>query len=222
MAPSNPELWVRLKAYEFPLREVREGRSVDRKLAEVLDELSHLTPPQVEVLVDEYRRFVYLVRIAGKILAPSPLVDFAWHTHLDHPQSYQLFCRSVLGMTLRHNEGRPRARKDPAYAETLRLYAVEFDRPADRRVWPPAARTVRAWTGLGLGFALAALVAAWVAPYKVAAAGMVGLVFIITLTLMEYPQQWTRHKLASARTDDGGCGGDFSGDDGGCGGDGGD
>lgn len=151
-------LWARLQAYGFPMS---DGRSLAAQIAAetVLD------ADRAEQAITQYRRFLYLVATSGRILAPSPLIDRVWHQHLMDTKSYfDVFCPQVLGKTLHHIPGRPPARSDSAYLETLTQYQTEFGETAPQKIWPTPASmrntaTAQAWVTLlalvAIGFAFA-------------------------------------------------------------------
>jgi hypothetical protein len=54
-------------------------------------------------VIEEYRRFLYLVQVAGHPCTPSEEVDQAWHLHLVYTRSYwDDLCDAVLGFPLHH------------------------------------------------------------------------------------------------------------------------
>ncbi len=93
-------------------------------------------------VVQEYRRFIYLVCISDKELTPSDEVDQVWHLHLAYSRDYwEEFCPKVLQRPLHHGptEGglAERRRYEDNYGRTLKLYHETFSEPPPPDVWPP-------------------------------------------------------------------------------------
>lgn len=107
----------------------------------------------------EYRRFIFLVAVAGQVIAPSRAVDDVWHLHLQKAAEWQAFCKKAVGRELRHLPGRPSPDRDPAYRATLDLYQERFGHQAPRRFWPrPGIGRLRTVLGLAI---LVVAVALW-------------------------------------------------------------
>lgn len=127
----DAELWQRLRSYSFPLQ------VGDSSLERHLIEKTRLGAAKAARAVEEYRRFLYLAAISGEPVAPSPLIDRVWHTHIQDTRAYvEGFSRDVVGKMIHHSPGRTKAADDPAYQRTLDLYAVEFKEQPFRKVWP--------------------------------------------------------------------------------------
>ncbi|MFG5383348.1 MULTISPECIES: glycine-rich domain-containing protein [unclassified Yoonia] len=127
---SDRRLWHRLEGYSF------HERPLSRSL---IDRLGEETGHSVDVcytLVEEYRRFMYLVGSTGETLAPSPIVDLVWRLHISDERAYfEDFCPRVIGRTIHHIPDAPPVEEDPAYERTLEYYAQEFGRP-QVQYWP--------------------------------------------------------------------------------------
>lgn len=131
---SDRSLWQRLEGYSF------HDRPLSRSLVVSLgDETGH----QVDVcytLVEEYRRYMYLVGSTGDSLAPSPIVDVVWRLHSQDTRAYfEDFCPRIIGRTIHRPDSDHAAlldfQDDPAYGRTLDYYAQEFGRP-QVQYWP--------------------------------------------------------------------------------------
>lgn len=130
-------LWHRLEGYSFHERPLSQS---------LVDRLEQETGHSIDVcytLVEEYRRFMYLVGSTGETLAPSPIVDLVWRLHIDDKRAYfDDFCPRIIGRTIHHPED-AYAEDDPAYVRTLEYYAQEFGRPLVQ-YWPdPDADSLR-------------------------------------------------------------------------------
>ncbi len=96
-AKSDLQLWHRLEGYSFHERPLSQS---------IVDRLHIQTGHPVEVcytLVEEYRRFMYLVGSTGDPLTPSPIVDLVWRLHIEDRRAYfDDFCPRVIGRTIHH------------------------------------------------------------------------------------------------------------------------
>lgn len=98
-----------------------------------------------ERVLQEYRRYLYLVYCSGVEVTPSDEVDQAWHLHLTYTRSYwHDLCRSILGFELHHNPTRGGAQEqqrfERQYRDTLALYAEVFGHQPPTDIWPPVAQ----------------------------------------------------------------------------------
>lgn len=94
-------------------------------------------------VVEEYRRFLFLTKVAGHEVTPSEQVDEAWHLHLVYTKSYwDDLCRNVLQRPLHHNPTRggpaENKRHREQYEQTLESYREYFGEAPPADIWPPA------------------------------------------------------------------------------------
>ncbi|PUB18821.1 hypothetical protein [Yoonia sediminilitoris] len=123
-------LWHRLEGYSF------HERPLTRSLIDRLHEESGHSIDVCYTLVEEYRRFMYLVGCTGETLAPSPIVALVWRLHISDEKAYfQDFCPRVIGRTIHYAADPLPIGEDPAYERTLEFYAREFGR-AQVQYWP--------------------------------------------------------------------------------------
>lgn len=212
-------LWARLQAYAFPMS---DGRSLAAQIAAQ----TVLNEDRAAQAVTEYRKFLYLVATSSRILAPSPLIDRVWHQHLMDTRAYfEVFCPQILGKTLHHIPGRPPAREDGAYLETLAQYQSELAAKAPATMWPTpetmrekqrGKAAVTALIVAGFGFGALHIVL----PAVILAIGAAA----VWLSMARNPVWAFRAPGSSSSGCGGGSsfdtgGGDSDGDGGGCGGD---
>lgn len=101
-------------------------------------------------VIDEYKRFIYLIAIAGdEELSPSDQIDQAWHLHLTYTRSYwQQLCREILGFPLHHNPtmgGKvEQARFKRQYQHTLDRYQAVFGEVPPADIWPAVEKRFKA------------------------------------------------------------------------------
>jgi hypothetical protein len=132
---SDVNLWNRIEAYSLD----RPGVSLpfSARLARENGWSSEFT----RRVVEEYKKFIYLMRVSGEMLTPSQEVDKAWHLHLVYTRDYWLgFCRDVLGRDIHHNptEGgaAESARYRNCYRRTKERYREEFGTMPPSDIWP--------------------------------------------------------------------------------------
>ena len=132
------QLWHRLEGYSF------HERPLTRSLVDRLEDETGHSVDVCYILVEEYRRYMYLVGSTGETLAPSPIVDVVWQMHASDKKAYfEDFCPRIIGRTIHHPGDLPPFQDDPAYLRTLDYYAEEFGR-AQVQFWPdPDVATVR-------------------------------------------------------------------------------
>ncbi len=136
-------LWHRLEGYSF------HERPLSRSLIDRLQEETGHSIDVCYILVEEYRRFMYLMGSTGEILSPSPIVDVVWRLHISDEKAYfEDFCPRIIGRTIHHTPSEVPIDEDPAYERTLEYYTQEFGRPAVQ-YWPdPDTDTVALSTAL--------------------------------------------------------------------------
>ena len=131
---SDRSLWHHLEGYSF------HERPLAQSLVERLQEETGHSVDVCYTLLEEYRRFIYLVGSTGDVLAPSPIVDVVWRLHAEDAEAYyDDFCPRVIGRTIYRPDGDHSDlldfQDDPAYGRTLDYYAQEFGR-AQVQYWP--------------------------------------------------------------------------------------
>ncbi len=102
------------------------------------------SPGYTERVIDEYKRFLFLLATAHEPVTPSDQVDQAWHLHLTYTTSYwERLCGAVIGRPLHHNPTKGGADEARRYAlnyeRTLARYACVFGVAPPVDIWPPAA-----------------------------------------------------------------------------------
>ena len=92
-------------------------------------------------VMEEYRRFLFLMAVSDHSVTPSITVDEAWHLHLIYSKSYwEDLCLYTVGKPMHHNPSGGSADEESGfkddYRETLILYRRFFgEPPAD--IWGP-------------------------------------------------------------------------------------
>jgi hypothetical protein len=71
-------------------------------LVERLQDKLTITEPEALELFNDMKRFLYLCSISEASLAPSPLIDEAWHHFILFTQDYAGFCDHYIGRFIHH------------------------------------------------------------------------------------------------------------------------
>ncbi|MCB1230759.1 MAG: hypothetical protein KDN19_10860 [Verrucomicrobiae bacterium] len=139
MALSRPDLWERLES--FVIGDPAAALSFQQRLAREngWDEI------YAARVLDEYRRFLYLMATHEAPMTPSDEVDQAWHLHLAYSESYwNDLCSDLLGTALHHGPTRggrlEGLRYDRQYQDTLDAYRAEFDTKPPTDIWPSSSK----------------------------------------------------------------------------------
>jgi uncharacterized protein (TIGR02265 family) len=86
-----------------------------------------LSQDEAETLFADTKRYLYLVHIAGRGLAPTPALDAGWHEFLMYTRDYQAFCNQFFGRFIHHV---PNPRLKPhrllSSADTVELATEHF------------------------------------------------------------------------------------------------
>ncbi|MBY0550291.1 MAG: hypothetical protein K2W95_23640 [Candidatus Obscuribacterales bacterium] len=122
------ELWLKLSVFQFDEPGVPLPFSV--RLAERM-KWSHEFALQV---IEEYRKFLFLLKTAGHEVTPAKSVDEAWHLHLQYTRSYwEHLCLEIFNEAIHHNPGNGSGEDIEKYAavyqRTLDDYAAIFGEP---------------------------------------------------------------------------------------------
>ena len=91
--------------------------------------------------IEEYKRFMFLLCVAGHPCTPSDEVDQVWHLHLVYTRSYwQDFCPNVLQREIHHGPTlggeEEQGKFNDWYARTKTTYAERFRHEPPRELWP--------------------------------------------------------------------------------------
>lgn len=98
-------------------------------------------------VIEEYRRFAYLIARNDCELTPSDEVDQAWHLHLCYTRHYWNEWQTALGKPLHH--GPTKGGHDEGnrfiknYEKTLALYEDEFGHAPPADIWPSSQERFR-------------------------------------------------------------------------------
>lgn len=136
----HSSLWSAIQ--QFPLNDPNAAITFQQKLAAKQNWSSSYT----EMVIEEYRKFLFLCCISPNGASPSQAVDEAWHLHLTYTVSYWTdLCKNTLHKDIHHHPSRGGDEEDHKhrdwYAETLQLYQSVFGSPPPLAIWPPPKNT---------------------------------------------------------------------------------
>lgn len=179
---TQPDLRLMQRINDFALSDAAAEISFASKLA---DE-NHWTLGYATLVEQEYRKFMYLSKVAGHMVCPSKDVDQAWHLHLTQTLSYQAFCNDVLGEFLHHIESKGGSaelqKHQKMYEATLASYRQIIGQTPPAGVWP----------GVKKRFSLARekpMEALWQWPFGLAASGA-GMAIPVVLVAVACAAVW--------------------------------
>ena len=130
-------------------------------------------------VIEEYRRFAFLIVTAGHVAVPSDQVDQAWHQHLLYTRSWSSFCRDVARRPIHHDPTKggvaEKERFAAEYERTLQSYQKFFGEPPDD-IWPnTGVRFGRDLTYRRVNLKQSIVISrSWLQPFGVAVAVLLG------------------------------------------------
>ena len=128
-------LWAKLQAQVLP-------RVEGVPLSEWFSKKQGLSAMKAALVVQEYRRFLYLIEVSDRPLSMPPALFAIWSAY--DGKGAQV---SPKGHESQVDPGLSK-RSSIAYAATLSLYWEEFGPPISTRVWPsPSILRVSLWAG---------------------------------------------------------------------------
>lgn len=85
-------------------------------------------------VIEEYRKFLFLLKVTGHMVTPSTFVDEAWHLHLIYTYSYwEVLCMRIFKQPIHHHPGNgsdaDQAKFAALYERTLEDYKGFFGAP---------------------------------------------------------------------------------------------
>lgn len=127
-------LWAKIEAYQLDAVDASFPFS-----ARLMRENGWTEEYTIEV-IQEYKKFMFLVAVSGHSVSPSDPVDQVWHLHMIYTRSYwDEFCHGILGMPVHHNptKGGKEERKKHVgmYDQTAESYLKYFGEPQPAHIW---------------------------------------------------------------------------------------
>ena len=92
--------------------------------------------------IDEYKRYLFLMVIAGHKVSPSDQVDQVWHQHMLYSHSYwEDFCTHTVHKKLHHWPAEGNSEFHDWYEKTIESYILFFGHRPPKHIWvDPAVR----------------------------------------------------------------------------------
>ncbi len=135
MTPDQIRLWEKLERFQITPPEL--ALTFEARLARE----QGWDRAQALAVVDEYRRFLFLLLAASHPVTPSEAVDSVWHLHLLYTRSYwDEFCGQIAGRPVHHGPTAggqsEQVRFEDQYQRTLDTYESMFGRSPPPEIWP--------------------------------------------------------------------------------------
>jgi len=91
-------------------------------------------------VIEEYKKFMFLVAVSGHPVSPADPVDQVWHLHLIYTKSYwDDFCYGILGTPVHHNPTKggksERQKHVKTYDQTAESYQRYFGTSQPAHIW---------------------------------------------------------------------------------------
>lgn len=124
------ELWEQLKAFQF------DEEGAEYAYSHRLSRYNSWSYDFALRVIEEYRKFLFLLKAAGHIVSPSKIVDQAWHLHLIYTHSYwEVLCLRIFKQPMHHYPGNGSSQDQKKFAaiyeRTLEDYAKFFGKPPE-------------------------------------------------------------------------------------------
>lgn len=92
-------------------------------------------------VIEEYKKFMFLIKVAGHPCTPSDAVDQVWHLHLVYTRDYwQVWCKEILEQEVHHGPtkggNKERAKFHDWYEQTKATYQRLFNQIPPPQIWP--------------------------------------------------------------------------------------
>lgn len=134
MNPQDKQLWEKIKQFSFDTI----GASFPFS-ARLMRENGWTEEYTLEV-IEEYKKFMFLVCVTDHPVSPSDPVDQVWHLHLIYTKSYwDEFCHGILGRAVHHNPTKggqeERKKHKGMYNQTAESYQRYFGEPQPAHIW---------------------------------------------------------------------------------------
>ncbi|WP_299458185.1 hypothetical protein [uncultured Microscilla sp.] len=134
MNPQEKQLWDKINNYSFDAVDAPFPFS-----ARLMRENDWTETYTIEV-IQEYKKFMFLVAVSEHSVSPSDPVDQVWHLHMIYTQSYwEEFCHGILGKAVHHNptKGGKDERKKHVnmYDQTAESYFQYFGETQPAHIW---------------------------------------------------------------------------------------
>lgn len=130
-------LWQRLQNYTF------DDPTASFSFSKRLCEENNWHIDYAKEVIEEYKKFMYLLCEAGHPVTPSDAIDQVWHLHMIYTRLYwEDFCPNVLQKEAHHGPTKggktERVKFHDWYSKTLESYRSLFQTEPPTEIWLPA------------------------------------------------------------------------------------
>jgi hypothetical protein len=127
-------LWDKIKT--FSLDKPNTKLTFSKRLARE----NNFTEKFSELVIEEYKKFIFLCCVSKQQITPSHFVDLAWHLHLTYTHSYWIdLCKNTLNKEIHHTPtqgGKSENQKfEHFHKETLDIYEYYFNQIPTEAIW---------------------------------------------------------------------------------------
>ncbi len=135
MNTTQQVLWKKIQAFQFDIPEA------DFCFSDRLARENGWDKDYTLDVIEEYRKFLFLMCTSTHPLTPSDQVDQAWHLHMVYTHSYWVeLCQNTLQQEIHHGPTKGSAEEKEKfndwYARTLDTYQDTFGQVAPTNIWP--------------------------------------------------------------------------------------
>ncbi|MEM1325134.1 MAG: hypothetical protein AAGI23_04220 [Bacteroidota bacterium] len=135
MTSTQEELWHKIERFQL------DDADADFSFTDRLCRENGWTYTYAIRVIQEYKKFMFLICISKHPLTPSDQVDQVWHLHLLYTRSYWMeFCQQTLGRDIHHGPTKggnsEREKFKDWYEETKVLYERIFQQQTPDDIWP--------------------------------------------------------------------------------------
>jgi hypothetical protein len=135
MTPDQLILWQKIKSFE--LDDPHASLTFSDRLARENGWSLQFTLRSVE----EYKKFIFMICVAGHPVTPSDQVDQVWHLHLLYTESYWIdLCQNTLGKSVHHGPTKGGTAEQTKftdwYQKTKEVYKSLFEAEPPKDIWP--------------------------------------------------------------------------------------
>ena len=131
---SKDPIWLKIKSLEFDYKDV--SLTFSERLASE-NRWAHWYALDV---IEEYKKFLYIMAVSGHPVTPSVEIDQAWHLHLIYSRHYWEDFASFMPFKPHHGPtkggGEENKKYNDWYSKTLESYASIFGTNAPVNIWP--------------------------------------------------------------------------------------
>jgi hypothetical protein len=134
MTTNEQELWQKIQTFEL------DEAGISFKFSDRLARENGWTKTYAKLVIEEYKKFIFLCCVSEQGVTPSDPVDQVWHMHLTFTRSYWTdLCKKTLNREIHHNPtkgGKQEAAKfDGFYTLSHKLYTDKFGMQPPADVW---------------------------------------------------------------------------------------